>query len=583
MKREALTILFPGGEKVSWCVVPEETLHDLGLDAILEKLTRIEKEQTLIRQIMARMTPDPAVAKFRCEVFDDLYRNPEIRRKLMELLDHVKFLNDYGAVRRPSEEAAGLWDLLHRLDEISDYITTVEAIGECLQDAKLASEGLSRLREGILEIWQDSGFDALKRDISALKADTQSLKSITVGLNLNERMEAVSAGLISVNSKPFTRSGILRTFSEALSRRDQIRDSEEWNGEMNWHPAASTLEKIFNTAETVSTRVAAVRNPLMAMTLASIPTEDGTRELPRTMDAALGNLVSSLVRKLREVLSRYATVSIHEMTDLIPELIYYIRWAEYIEKLRGDGWRFTRAEPCSPQEKGPRMEARNFYNLKLTLTEPPDRVVPNDLDFSAEKRLYLLTGANRGGKTTVTQAVGQMFLLAQGGIYVPAEEFVFTPADLILTHFPADEDRTLDLGRLGEECSRFRDLYARCTGDSLLLLNETFSTTSFEEGYYIAADAVRAILRRGARTIYNTHMHKLARDLDSLNEGAEEARAFSLIVRSGGGERSFRIAVAPPEGMSYARDIAEKYGVTFDALTAGEGSSDSQRTESGQQ
>ena len=136
------------------------------------------------------------------------------------------------------------------------------------------------------------------------------------------------------------------------------------------------------------------------------------------------------------------------------------------------------------------------------------------------------------------------------------------------THFPADEDKTMDLGRLGEECVRFKELYTESTEDSLMLLNETFSTTSFEEGYYIAADAVRALLQKGTRTIYNTHMHKLARDLESLNEGAKDAHAFSLIVRSEGRERSFKIEVAPPEGMSYARDIAEKYGVTYDALVA---------------
>ena len=48
-------------------------------------------------------------------------------------------------------------------------------------------------------------------------------------------------------------------------------------------------------------------------------------------------------------------------------------------------------------------------------------------------------------------------------------------------------------------------------------MNESFSTTSFEEGYYIAKDSVRAILHKGMRTIYNTHMHKLAFD-DGGNE-----------------------------------------------------------------
>ena len=41
----------------------------------------------------------------------------------------------------------------------------------------------------------------------------------------------------------------------------------------------------------------------------------------------------------------------------------------------------------------------------------------------------------------------------------------------------------------------------------------------------------------------------------------------SLIVRSENGKRSFKILYAPPEGSSYAHDIAEKYGVTYEMLT----------------
>ena len=128
----------------------------------------------------------------------------------------------------------------------------------------------------------------------------------------------------------------------------------------------------------------------------------------------------------------------------------------------------------------------------------------------------------------------------------------------------------MDLGRLGEECKRFKELYNLANGKSLLLLNETFSTTSFEEGYYIARDAVRAMLKKGVRTIYNTHMHKLARDIEEINSESNNsygARAQSLIVKTDGSDRSFKIAVAPPAGMSYAEDIARKYGVTYDMLT----------------
>jgi DNA mismatch repair ATPase MutS len=126
----------------------------------------------------------------------------------------------------------------------------------------------------------------------------------------------------------------------------------------------------------------------------------------------------------------------------------------------------------------------------------------------------------------------------------------------------------MDLGRFGEECVRFKNIYSECTKDSLILLNETFSTTSFEEGFYIAKDSVRALLKKGARTIYNTHMHKLAAEINELNNDDNEVKASSIVMKSDNGKRSFKVEINAPEGMSYAKDIAEKYGVTFEMLTS---------------
>ena len=61
-------------------------------------------------------------------------------------------------------------------------------------------------------------------------------------------------------------------------------------------------------------------------------------------------------------------------------------------------------------------------------------------------------------------------------------------------------------------------------------------------------------------------MHKLAFELEELNRPYDAVKAVSLIVKADGGNRSFKIAMAPPEGMSYAGDIARKYGVTYEML-----------------
>lgn len=61
-------------------------------------------------------------------------------------------------------------------------------------------------------------------------------------------------------------------------------------------------------------------------------------------------------------------------------------------------------------------------------------------------------------------------------------------------------------------------------------------------------------------------MHKLARETDKLNQESMESKAASLITETQEGRRSYRLKVAPPEGTSFARDIAEKYGVTYEML-----------------
>ena len=565
---EKLSILFPRQEEVTYREIPEETWHDLGLDAITEKVAEKPQEIPLIRRVMMNLTADPHVAAFRIDVFEDIQRHPEIREKMLKLLEKVRMFYDYGVVNRHEGDEASIWDLMHRLEEYHDYVLTVQAIRECLTDKDLKSEGLITLRDTVNRIYEEKGFDALRKDVDEMRITASEIRSLTVGINVNDRFEAVSMGLVSVNGKPFTRSGLLKNFLTAVTPRDEIRKEADWSGSYSYYPANTEIGLLESVQQIAETSVI-LRNPLVTMSLARIPAADGSANVPRQMDSAASMLTSRIARKLKDMLGQYLNISVKEMADLIPELVFYTRWAEYIEKRQAEGWAFCKPEVMKRTDETSEMKAERFYNLKLIATEKPNNVVPNDLAFDREKRVYVLTGANRGGKTTVTQAIGQLFLLAQSGIFIPGMRFCFDPADQILTHFPADEDKTLDLGRLGEECRRFRELYTRSTPKSLILLNETFSTTSFEEGYFIAADAVRAILRMGARTIYNTHMHKLAQDLETvINTTEAEGKAVSLVAETKEGKHSFRVMIAPPEGQSFARDIAEKYGVTYESLTS---------------
>lgn len=566
-KTKGISIVFPAGSFEGCKVLSETAIHDLGLEVLCSSLSDKPKEQSLILGIMSRITNDPVVAKYRLDVFEDIYRNPAFCDRMLEILDKIDFLRDYGSFRRDTSESSGTWDLVHRLEEIRDYISYVEALQKCLGDVDLKSKGLKDLKAHIDEIYDDNGFIELKKDIAELKATTSNLKSVTVGINLNERFEAREIGLISVNSKAFTKSSIIENFGTFISKKDNISSDVRWDGSPHFQPFSTDGSKGDFLEGMAKTRMK-MENPILMMSMALVPQGDLAKDVTSHMDRVSDHMLNQTVKKLKEVLGRYVGLSIMDITSLIPEFIFYVRWAQFIRRFVDSGLKFCKASVIENKD-GVRMKARGFWNLRLA-GHVEGEIVTNDLDFDSDKNLYILTGANRGGKTTITQAVGLMYVLAQCGMFVPATSFEFVPVDCIFTHFPADEDKTLDYGRLGEECKRFRELFGICTSDSLLLLNETFSTTSFEEGFFIASDAVKALLKKGTRCIYNTHMHKLAADIDQLNgESAKEGasvRSASLVALSDGGDRSFKVKVTPPQGMSYAKDIAEKYGVTYEML-----------------
>lgn len=561
------SLLTPTSFAGSFSILSDVTLHDLGLDSIVKSVAKKESEQGLLLRVLSKMTDDPSVTVYRSDVFSDIISHPKMCDELMTILDKIDFLRDYGSLRHEYEESAAVWDLVHRLEEIKDYIDCVEAFYNCLSKEDLKSEGLIALRNYVNQLYTDKGFDALKKDILALKADTQNLKSVTVGINLNDRFEADSIGVVSVNNKYFTKANIIGSFADKIAGKDKINDTSEWNGKLSYSPFTADNDTIAASMESLAKVRITMTNPLLGLGLSGVAKGDTTEDITRYMERVTNHMLAGTVKRLRETLNKYVSITITNITDLIPEFVYYIRMADFVRELSKKGYSF-----CKPSilkdSKDLSMDAKGIYNLKLAVSDSckPSDIVCNDLTFSVKQNLYLLTGANRGGKTTITQAVGLIFTLAQGGIDIPGSSFSFLPADKILTHFPADEDKTLDLGRLGEECKRFRELYTEASGSSLLLLNETFSTTSFEEGYYIAKDSVKALLQKGIRTIYNTHMHKLAGDIDDINSIEAEKKAASLIVKSDNGNRSFKVEVAPPEGMSYASDIAKKYGVTYEML-----------------
>lgn len=556
---ENLSLLHPQNSNAVYRTLTKEAVNDLSLDFLCDALTEDAYERNSIKQLLTQITDDEEVIKYRCDVFDDFLRFPKLREDLTALLAKLADLREIERFQKDSE-ASSLWQLINRLREIGGYVDCITQIKTTLESIDVKSQGLLTLKENVTSIYNDSGFPDLKKDIEDTLAKAQKLRSITLGVNLDALLRPKTVGVISLNDKPFTDSGILKRFTNFANRNSELHHGNDVSGFISFHPANPNTTS-FGIGKFVTGAQQDVNQTFTSELTGADPLSDALKKV-------ITDILRRTVNDIKSMLDKYININGYSFVALMPEIIFYIRFAELCDKIMQKNLPLCKAQIAPKDARSCNIE--NLYNIKLAIKNVEGdniNIITNEFVFDDDKRIYILTGPNRGGKTTITQAVGLAFLLAQNGIYVPASSMTFSPCDNIFTHFPADENDTVDLGRLGEESKRLSEIFDSATRYSLLLLNESLATTNVAEGLYIAKDVVKAMRYLGTRAVFNTHMHDLARDLDRVNSEVEgDSRIESMVTGVENGNRSFKVFIAPPQGVSYARDIAEKYGVTFERI-----------------
>jgi DNA mismatch repair ATPase MutS len=284
-------------------------------------------------------------------------------------------------------------------------------------------------------------------------------------------------------------------------------------------------------------------------------------------NSAIEDVFSSSVKGWRSIVGEYVLDNTDFLLRMLPEIEFVSRASELMQRLAAhEGCSVCMPEVRECSEKA--FEADGLYNPRVALMIE-ERIVENDFKFDDAARIYVLTGPNRGGKSVITVAVGAAQALMQLGLPVPAERAVISICDGIFTHFPEGADDTIDKGRLGEECARLKEIFDSADENTLILLDESLSSTGAYEASYIASEILSAFAVMRCRGIFSTHLHELAASVPDINERSMKQggiRLDTLVAGIEEGQRSFKIYRAKPDGKSYARDIADKYGLSFENL-----------------
>jgi hypothetical protein len=513
-------------------ILPERSAHDLGVDDISRSFDLSFLSEHRIARLLAQPVADTEEILSRQSVFRDLRRHPKVCDAFRSIIPKIDELSAFATTRRESDSV--LEQTIWRLGELELFTECVDILATAFAGAPdLSSERLAAVAARLAALQAGPDFVRLRTELPAMRRGLLQRQSLTLGVNLDERLRPVEVAVLSINAERFhERSIIGRLFGKAGSY--------------------ATDSTIFATP---------LPPEITSATRGKIPLSPLFQELEQ--------LIGDSLRPVQRTLRSYVDVNTGLLNSLRGDAAFFLGAIRLAERLESGG-----IPVCIPDivhTGNDNMDGMVNLHLAIRYIQgESEQPVPNNVSFRPDAQFSVLTGPNQGGKTTFTQGVGIVYLLAQNGLFVPARSARLRPADRIETHFPSAESGSLDTGRLSEETTRLSGLIDVISDRSIVLLNESLSSTGPQEAGVLAEELLRVFSAVGVRGVFATHLHGLARSV--CEDRATFSGVSSLVAEADiSGDhafRTFRIREGSPDGSSFARDIALRHGLSYEQMIA---------------
>jgi DNA mismatch repair protein MutS len=478
---------------------------DLNLDQVVEAVVAGRDEYELKPFFYTPLRDVDAVG-YRHEVFRDLEAS-EVRAAVRAFAGEMQQMRRYLTLAKKQhyKYEKERWFL----EAASVYCTAVSALRDALIDLELGSRGFQGLHNYLATYTSSERFTSL----------TSEVHSVREGLGQVQYTLRIKGARVTVS-----------TYED---ERDYSVEVEE------------TFARF---------RQGAVQDHLV-----KIPDSGSMDHVEARIAQLVARLYPNEFRALDEFCARHRGFLDPTLARFDREVQFYLAYLEYTERLQGNGLAFC-YPTVSVRSKEVSVERGFDIALAAKLTSDRAAVVCNDFFLRERERILVITGPNQGGKTTFARMFAQLHYLAALGLPVPAQTADLFLPDRLFTHFEKEEDIRTLRGKLDDELLRIREILEETSGDSIVILNEIFASTTLNDAIYLGTEMLKKLTELACLAVCVTFVDELT----SLNEAT--VSMVATVAPDDPSQRTFKIVRRPADGRAYAWALADKYGLSYERL-----------------